>query len=451
MLSGISAANYSHVHFFPERANYDEFYELVIRVVKIAFEDFAEYAQELLVQHLRAHFGDRSADWYEEFRTGARGRYCLAHSMHGGTNNNMGVEVDWRDIKKLCPPSCSLSTFLGALFHFIKELGKEHEQVLIDAGEPNFFISEPRITKELWDGMQELHPKTLSTTFLVRQKDSHGRDLAKAFAERVREIDATEGSALHIKIQTWHENNRIDGIKVGFPQMEDMHVLLMPRQHVLKRIDPTNSKSVEEVRSELRDLSRQYVAVVINDKRPADMTVSNALDLYETFHHLERKADWAMLPIPLSCSCATNHKDCCCKHGGLVASVFDPKIKVPSEYVAAEPGLRKKCRQIKGTAGPRRARLMSAIQQEKKKTASKLPFMSMRSCNGVAAEGGSALPPSPPPPAAPTSPPPPAPIPDRYDPVIPEDIVIPEVEFPSSGDEDFQVLFTALCIPSSPD
>ena len=127
-----------------------------------------------------------------------------------------------------------------------------------------------------------------------------------------------------------------------------------------------------------------------------------------------------------------------------------PKIKVPSEYVAAEPGLRKKCRQIKGTAGPRRARLMSEIQQEKKKTASKLLFMSIRSCNGVAAEGGSALPPSQPPPAAPTSPPPPAPIPDRYDP-LPSDIVIPEVEFPSSGDEDFQVLFSALCIPSSPD
>lgn len=99
MLSGISAANYSHVHFFPERANYDEFYELVIRLVKIAFEPLAEYAQELLVQHLRTRFGNRPADWYEEYWTGARGRYCLAHCMHGGTNNNMGVEVDWRDIK----------------------------------------------------------------------------------------------------------------------------------------------------------------------------------------------------------------------------------------------------------------------------------------------------------------------------------------------------------------
>jgi hypothetical protein len=35
----------------------------------------------------------------------------LCHAMHGGTNNNMGVEVDWRVIKELCPPSATLATF----------------------------------------------------------------------------------------------------------------------------------------------------------------------------------------------------------------------------------------------------------------------------------------------------------------------------------------------------
>ena len=102
MLSGIPASNYSHVSYFPSRDNYDEFYGFIIRVVNIVFEKFATSVQALLVKHLRK-FGDKPAEWYEEWWTGARGRYCLCHCMHGGTNNNMGVEADWRDIKKLCP------------------------------------------------------------------------------------------------------------------------------------------------------------------------------------------------------------------------------------------------------------------------------------------------------------------------------------------------------------
>ncbi len=123
MLSGIPASNYSQVSYFPLRENYDEFYGFIIRVVNIAFEKFATFVQALLVQHLRT-FGDKQAEWYEEWWTGARGRYCLCHCMHGGTNNDMGVEVDWRYIKKICPPSLKLSSFLGALVHFMKQLGK---------------------------------------------------------------------------------------------------------------------------------------------------------------------------------------------------------------------------------------------------------------------------------------------------------------------------------------
>jgi hypothetical protein len=48
----------------------------------------------------------------------------------------MGVEVDWRDVKKICPPSSNLGTFLGAMFHFIKEIGKEHMEHLIKTGRP---------------------------------------------------------------------------------------------------------------------------------------------------------------------------------------------------------------------------------------------------------------------------------------------------------------------------
>ncbi len=45
--------------------------------------------------------------------------------------------------------------------------------------------------------------------------------------------------------------------------------------------------------------------------------------------------------------------------------------------MAAEPGLRKKCHKLKGTAGPKRMRLLEEIVKGKKKTTSKMGYMEM--------------------------------------------------------------------------
>ena len=34
----------------------------------------------------------RAADWFEEYWTGDRGNYMLAHAGVGGTNNNCGTD-----------------------------------------------------------------------------------------------------------------------------------------------------------------------------------------------------------------------------------------------------------------------------------------------------------------------------------------------------------------------
>ncbi len=39
-------------------------------------------------------------DRYDDWWTGDRRLYCLAHAGYGSSNSNMGVEVEWRDIKK---------------------------------------------------------------------------------------------------------------------------------------------------------------------------------------------------------------------------------------------------------------------------------------------------------------------------------------------------------------
>jgi hypothetical protein len=100
---------------------------------------------------------------------------------------------------------------------------------------------------------------------------------------------------------------------------------------------------------------------------------------------MERKATWGAVPWP--CSCTASHADCACKHGALLTAVFDPTIKVPKQFVASEPSLRKKCHRLKGTAGPKRKRLLAEMQKDKVKKASKIQFMHMEASSGAAAGG----------------------------------------------------------------
>ena len=74
-------------------------------------EEFAKHAQALSVASdciRNVLKQQRAANWLETWWTGDRGRYCLAHAGYGGSNNNMGLEVDWRDVKKLVPPSATI-------------------------------------------------------------------------------------------------------------------------------------------------------------------------------------------------------------------------------------------------------------------------------------------------------------------------------------------------------
>jgi hypothetical protein len=93
-----------------------------------------------------------------------------------------------------------------------------------------------------------------------------------------------------------------NGIKVGYPHIEDIKSVLMPWQHILKTFDPVYSKSVEEVLAELRALKESYVAMILNNRYPDDMSVTECLDIYASFHHMERKATWGAVPNPWPCS-----------------------------------------------------------------------------------------------------------------------------------------------------
>jgi hypothetical protein len=53
---------------------------------------------------------------------------------------------------------------------------------------------------------------------------------------------------LDLKIEAWHQNNKANGVGQGYPDIKDVKSLLMPRQHLLKNLDPLCihcTKSVE--------------------------------------------------------------------------------------------------------------------------------------------------------------------------------------------------------------
>ena len=84
----------------------------MLKVKDIAVLTFADLVQRLLVDYIRdVLLQPEAAEWFSTWWTGptwARCRYCLAHAGYGGSNNNMGVEVDWRDTKGLVPSSATI-------------------------------------------------------------------------------------------------------------------------------------------------------------------------------------------------------------------------------------------------------------------------------------------------------------------------------------------------------
>jgi hypothetical protein len=66
-VSGIAAANRSHVKQSPDVAAYDGYYNIVVDTGEIGVDRFATQVQRLLVEYLRDHYGNDTANWCERF------------------------------------------------------------------------------------------------------------------------------------------------------------------------------------------------------------------------------------------------------------------------------------------------------------------------------------------------------------------------------------------------
>ena len=193
----------------------------------------------------------------------------------------------------------------------------------------------------------------------------------------------------------------------------------MPRQWFLKKLDPDGTLTVPALRRILDPHVREYADVVLKAREPAGLTVKMALNIYKKFHFMSRQPDWG--EIPFSCSCKVCFPNCVCEDTILLASLFNPKVRVPENWVTATVSslARQVQKPIGGAAGRKRRRVIEERACNEKTISSKVKFLK----------------------DAPPEEPPSAPA---------REFVLPEAKPPSPSDDDCEV-YTPFAADGRPD
>jgi hypothetical protein len=122
--------------------------------------------------------------------------------------------------------------------------------------------------------MQERHPHTLSCCVVVsglKKGAADGVDRAfRRFRDAIMEM-MERGDAktpLHLKLVMYQEERERQGRAIDI-HLSDVKTVLMPRQYVLKALDPNGTATAEELHAKIVPLARIYHAVVLKDQLPA--------------------------------------------------------------------------------------------------------------------------------------------------------------------------------------
>jgi hypothetical protein len=107
----------------------------------------------------------------------------------------------------------------------------------------------------------------------------------------------------------------------------------MPRQALLKKLDPLETLLVPEVHTMLAPYVIKYQQLVLQDRPAADMDINLKLQIYKSFHQLTRQPTWG--DVQIGCTCEVYFPSCVCRCIPLFASLFNLVIHVPADYIAA--------------------------------------------------------------------------------------------------------------------
>ena len=173
--------------------------------------------------------------------------------------------------------------------HFIADLGDEHFDFLEPTG--GLFQSEQVLCKPIYDEMQDFHSKTLLYTIPMAWDC---KEADKRFEDLVDIVDrcGNEGSPHHLKIKAYHADVEIGVREKSGLKQSHLTELLMPRDWYLKSIDPEGKRPLAEVKTKIEKRALQYYALVRQEKTMGEYGLLDALDLYESFHLVQRQASW---------------------------------------------------------------------------------------------------------------------------------------------------------------
>jgi hypothetical protein len=140
---------------------------------------------------------------------------------------------------------------------------------MLSRGTPNRFLTIPPITKEVWDHVQCFHCKTLALSVLRPEKKKDGKkdENPRSYKIMMQEINNMSTSKpLHIRIGMWHTQLAEKGEAIPILD-SDCKYVFMPQQKLLKAIDPTGTRLLDDVRDEIAILAKKFQAVISEDDR----------------------------------------------------------------------------------------------------------------------------------------------------------------------------------------
>ena len=109
------------------------------------------------------------------------------------------------------------------------------------------------------------------------------------------------GAPLHLRIKAFRVDIDLNEARRPVLKLDVLGSIAVPRQSYLRRIDADGKRPLEDVKKEVTAMAFRYYYLVLaettKEKHVADVAqgLLSTLDVYESFHLVQKQTDWARL------------------------------------------------------------------------------------------------------------------------------------------------------------
>jgi hypothetical protein len=124
---------------------------------------------------------------------------------------------------------------------------------------------------------------------------------------------------------------------------DNLKKLVMPRQALLKILDPSGSFTDPAVRVAPEPYQREYQLLIIQDRLDVSLDIKGALKIYNYFHLITRQPTWEEVPVGCTCMYASPsrvqmHSSVCAPVQSVIDSGYKRRhIKRPGRFILQLP------------------------------------------------------------------------------------------------------------------